>query len=285
MPIAVSCTSCKAKFTVSDKFAGKQGPCPKCKATITIPALETKPAEPAAKPAAARAGAAPGKTAPGKTAPGKTAPGKTADAPGAAAAKIPAAAGTKPAPAPMPEVVIHAPEEFGPKNAQGRATTKPIARTETKFEVIPAVIISACVLVTLAVTWILRTQLQQNLLMRGGGLLLVSPALAVAAYTFLRDDELEPYRGRWLWLRGTICGLVYMALWGVYMFLPADATAEAYNWIIVGPPFFVVGAMTAYATFDLDFGNGFFHYCFYVLVTLLLGATAGLAMPWAHLAS
>ncbi len=276
MPIAVSCTSCKAKFTVSDKFAGKQGPCPKCKATITIPALEAKPAEPAAKPgAAARAGAAPGKTG----------PGKTADTPGAAAAKAPAAAGTKPAPAPMPEVVIHTPEEFGPKNAQGRATTKPIARTETKFEVVPAVIISAGVLVTLSVNWILRTQLQQNLLMRGGGLLLVSPAIAVAGYTFLRDDELEPYRGRWLWFRGTICGLVYMALWGVYMFLPADATAEAYNWIIVGPPFFVVGAMTAYVTFDLDFGNGFFHYCFYVLVTLLLGATAGLAMPSAHLTS
>ena len=273
MPIAVSCPSCKAKFTVSDKFAGKQGPCPKCKAPITIPALETKPAEPAAKPGAAR-----------RAGPG-AAPGKTAAAPGAAAAKTPAAAGTKPAPAPMPEVVIHAPEEFGPKNAQGRATTKPIARRETKFELVPAVIISACVLVTLAVTWILRAQLQQNVLMRGVGLLLASPPIAVAGYTFLRDDELEPYRGRWLWLRGMICGLVYMAMWGVYMFLPADATAEAYNWIIVGPPFFVVGAMTAYATFDLDFGNGFFHYCFYVLVTLLLGATAGLAMPWAHLAS
>lgn len=271
MPIAVSCPSCKTKFTVSDKFAGKQGPCPKCKAPITIPALEAKPSEPAAKPgAAARAGSAPGKTAP---------------AAGAAGAKGQAATGAKPAPAPMPEVVIHAPEEFGPKNAEGRATTKPIARRETKFEVVPAVIISACVLVTFAVTWILRGQLQQNLLMRGVGLLLVSPAIAVAGYTFLRDDELEPYRGRWLWIRGAICGLVYLAMWGVYMFLPADATAEAWNWIIVGPPFFVVGAATAYATLDLDFGNGFFHYCFYVLVTLLLGAAAGLAMPWAAVAS
>lgn len=37
MPIPVSCPSCKASFTVSDKFGGKEGPCPKCKAKIKIP--------------------------------------------------------------------------------------------------------------------------------------------------------------------------------------------------------------------------------------------------------
>lgn len=274
MAIEVSCPSCKTKFTVSDKFAGKQGPCPKCKAPITIPKPEAKPAAPPA-PAAAKpgAGAKPG-TAPGKSA-------APASAPGAAGAKTPAAAASKPAPEPMPEVVIHAPEAAGPKNASGRSVTKPISRRETKFQLVPAVIISAGVLATLVVTWIMRGQLQQNVMLRGIGLLLLSPAIAVAGYTFLRDDELEPYRGRWLWIRAGICGLVYLAMWGVYSYLPAEATAEAWNWIIVGPPFFLVGAAAAFATLDLDFGNGFFHYCFYVLVTLLLGATAGLPMPWA----
>lgn len=272
MPIAVSCSSCKTKFTVSDKFAGKQGPCPKCKAPITIPKLETQPAAPSAAPG--KPGAPAGKQ------------GATGGKPGAPAGKPGApAAGAKAAPAPMPEVVIHAPETEAPKDSTGRPVTKPIARRETKFEVVPAVIISASVLVTLAVAWIMRAQLQQNLILRAVGLLLVSPPLAVAGYSFLRDDELEPYRGRWLWIRGTICGLVYLGMWGVYLFLPADATAEAWNWILVGPPFFVVGAGAAYATFDLDFGNGFFHYCFYVLATLLLGAAAGLAMPWAAMAS
>ncbi|MDA7980333.1 MAG: zinc-ribbon domain-containing protein [Pirellulales bacterium] len=37
MPIAVICPGCKTSFRVSEKFAGKQGPCPKCKASITIP--------------------------------------------------------------------------------------------------------------------------------------------------------------------------------------------------------------------------------------------------------
>ncbi len=40
MAIAVVCTACKARFQVSEKFAGKQGPCPKCKAVITVPKLE-----------------------------------------------------------------------------------------------------------------------------------------------------------------------------------------------------------------------------------------------------
>ena len=40
MPIRVTCTGCHARFNVSDKFAGKEGPCPKCKAVIQIPGLD-----------------------------------------------------------------------------------------------------------------------------------------------------------------------------------------------------------------------------------------------------
>ncbi|MFN7888996.1 MAG: hypothetical protein ACK5OC_01785 [Pirellula sp.] len=37
MPIQVTCPSCLARFSVSDKYAGKKGPCPKCKKEITVP--------------------------------------------------------------------------------------------------------------------------------------------------------------------------------------------------------------------------------------------------------
>src|SRR5882672_3989576 len=37
MPITVLCPGCKARFSVSEKFAGKKGPCPKCKTVITVP--------------------------------------------------------------------------------------------------------------------------------------------------------------------------------------------------------------------------------------------------------
>jgi hypothetical protein len=40
MPIVVVCTSCKSRFTVSDQYAGRTGPCPKCKKPITIPKPE-----------------------------------------------------------------------------------------------------------------------------------------------------------------------------------------------------------------------------------------------------
>jgi hypothetical protein len=40
MGIRVTCTGCHTRFDVSEKFAGKEGPCPKCKASIRIPALE-----------------------------------------------------------------------------------------------------------------------------------------------------------------------------------------------------------------------------------------------------
>ena len=37
MPIRVTCTGCHTRFNVSDKFAGREGPCPKCKIKIRIP--------------------------------------------------------------------------------------------------------------------------------------------------------------------------------------------------------------------------------------------------------
>jgi hypothetical protein len=40
MPINVTCPGCMKRFSVADKFAGKKGPCPKCKAVITIPKKE-----------------------------------------------------------------------------------------------------------------------------------------------------------------------------------------------------------------------------------------------------
>ena len=49
--------------------------------------------------------------------------------------------------------------------------------------------------------------------MRAIGLLLVSPVLVVAAYTFLRDDELEPYRGLPLLIRSAACAAAYAVLW------------------------------------------------------------------------
>src|SRR5262245_13698414 len=42
MPIDITCPGCKTRFQVSEQFAGKKGPCPKCKTVITIPTLAEK---------------------------------------------------------------------------------------------------------------------------------------------------------------------------------------------------------------------------------------------------
>ncbi len=39
MSIQVTCTHCYKRFQVSDKFAGKSGPCPACKKSIKVPEL------------------------------------------------------------------------------------------------------------------------------------------------------------------------------------------------------------------------------------------------------
>jgi len=65
MAIQVLCSGCGSRFAVSDRFAGKTGPCPKCKKPMTIPTPAVQAVtihEP--EPAAAAAGSAPGAHAP-----------------------------------------------------------------------------------------------------------------------------------------------------------------------------------------------------------------------------
>ena len=42
MAIKVLCPGCRTLFTVSDKFAGRTGPCPKCKAPFLVEKITKK---------------------------------------------------------------------------------------------------------------------------------------------------------------------------------------------------------------------------------------------------
>jgi hypothetical protein len=224
MSIFVVCPGCRKSFHVSDKFAGKTGPCPKCKAVIQVP----EKAE---------------------------------------------------------EVKVHAPTQFagGGRSTTGKLVTKPIARQSAKFQPAVAAIIAAAVLIVFALTLAggKAGLFRGNLVACGLGLLLVSPPLVVAAYTFLRDEELEPYRGVLLYVRSAICGLVYALLWGGFGYLISRQvlTTELWTWALT-VPFFLIGGLAALATLDLDFGSGLFHYAFYLLVTIVLRWAAGLGWIW-----
>ncbi len=230
MPISVICPSCHARFSVSDKFAGQSGPCPKCKAPIRIPDKSE-------------------------------------------------------------EVVIHAPEGFGPTNAEGKAVLRPIERTQTRFSQLGAVAVLACAIVVVAVAYLVgRSLVPQDpkipsptslLVVLGFGAVLLAPPLVASGYSFLRDAELEPYRGSALALRVGICSLVYALLWGAYAVL-------THFWIGAGPvelwqltflvPLLVVGGATAsFASLDLEFTNAALHYGLYLGVTIVLRLIMGMA--------
>lgn len=218
MPIDVTCPGCHKRFKVSEKFAGKEGPCPSCKGMIRVPALTE-------------------------------------------------------------QVVVHAPEAHGPKDKSGRPVLKPIARSETRFSPLSAAAVGLVVVGALAAALVLRSN-RDNATWQvlGAGAAFLGPALAWAGYTFLRNDELEPYRGRSLLLRAVICGLVYALLWGGYALVLHylfDGRIEIVHLLFVVPPFVAVGALTSFASLDLDFGNGAIHYGLYVLVTVALCWIAG----------
>ncbi|HEX4150382.1 MAG TPA: hypothetical protein VHY20_15400, partial [Pirellulales bacterium] len=183
-------------------------------------------------------------------------------------------------------VKIHAPDAAdAPAGKGGKAkaapgSLKPIVRQETKVGSKMLIGIAVLIAAAVAGAWFGADFWQKMPLVRIPALLIVSIPTAIAGYAFLRDDELEPYRGKALWLRSAICSVVYTGLWIGFYFIPPDLSGSAMNWFFLAPPFALVGAGMAFACYDLDFGSGFFHYCFYLLVTLGLGAAAGLQMPW-----
>ncbi len=231
MAIDVTCVKCHTRFQVSEKFAGKSGPCPKCKNVIKIPEAKE-------------------------------------------------------------QVVIHAPEVGGTKTATGQPIFTPIKRTEVKLAVPQIAIIVGSVLVVLIVAIILRSQpaaVKQMMAMIGS--VLLGPPLAFAAYTFLRDDELEPYRGSEVMLRSLACGLAFAAIWGAYWLIFAywydwkPLPAAEPNWQIMAavvPVMIAAGAFASQASFELEVTTGALHYGLYFVATVLLRLIMNMDPKWMH---
>lgn len=186
------------------------------------------------------------------------------------------------------EVKIKGPEGLG-AGVRGVATTKLIFRTEAKFSPVMAASIAAGSLAVLIVTTILGQAdffATRAVLKSTVALLLISPPLVVAGYWFLRDDEdLERYEGRDFYARIAICSVSYMALWGLYaLYLVAVAKGRAPDEIFVLVVLFTalvsLGAAAAYVSFELDFGKGVSHYCFFLFVTAVLRGLAGMGWIW-----
>jgi hypothetical protein len=178
------------------------------------------------------------------------------------------------------EIVIHAPElEAGAKDAKGRSVLKPIKRKETKFSANTLAIVLGLIVLSIAVAWLIgKNDLSddQQFWVLAGGAILLGPLVSYAGYSFLRDDELGIYQGTDVLIRSISCGLVYALLWGVYMFIGTqlfgDEAFEAGLTMVqiggLGAFLLGVGTFTAFVSFDLEPGSGFFLYALYVLITV-----------------
>ncbi len=191
------------------------------------------------------------------------------------------------------ELQIHDPTRTAASvPGETRALPKPILRRETRLTPVVGVSIGTSAVGVLLMTWLLG---RAGLFAEGPalpligfpwatviGLLLVSPPLVVAGYFFLHDDEsLEPYRGKALYVRAGVCSLLYVVLWGFYGYVvDLELIGELWTWLIVAPAFLAAGGVAGLACFDLEFGPGFFHYSFYLFVTILLRWLAGLGWVW-----
>ncbi len=211
MGIRVTCTGCHTRFDVSEKFAGKEGPCPKCKASIRIPALED-------------------------------------------------------------EVVIHAPEHSGPTDSKGRAVLKPIARRETELSGVQMTLIAVSVLAFFAVAVLLRFMIENkddiSIYLMAAGALGIALPIAFIAYTFLRNQEEAPLVGKSLWLRVSICAVVYAALW---LLMPLMAYAFPNNQIgaiLALAGMILAGGTTAMLLLEFDYLYGILHYGMYLGICL-----------------
>lgn len=184
------------------------------------------------------------------------------------------------------EVVVHAPE-LGPKDSEGRLVLKPIERSETKITAVGIVGIIGAVLVTLVVAFLIgrmyRTgdDVQVPTWVLGAGAFLLAPPLAVAGYSFLRDDELEPYRGASLALRVLICACVYALLWGAYLYVKSmlfgSGSPEIWHLAFLVPPLVAAGAVAPFAALDLDYTSACVHCGMYLIVTVLMRLLMGLS--------
>lgn len=227
MPIQVTCPGCLKRFTVAEKFAGKQGPCPSCKQTITIPKLED-------------------------------------------------------------QVVIHE-QPTGPVDSKGRSVLKTFKRKDAKFSPIMALSALGVVVVACVVAFLLKGAVQADtnasVLIMVGAAALLGPFVAAGGYMFLRDDELEPYRGTQLWLRAAACGIAFALAWLLFAFIlgrfttPEDVKEGLQFWQLLIPlaVMFMVGLLGGYTSLDLDPGSAIMLFALFFIFTGLLRMLMGLS--------
>lgn len=181
------------------------------------------------------------------------------------------------------QVVIHEREfEAGAKDAQGRNVLKPVARKDTKLNPVILVAVVGLVILVLVAAFMLRGQEEISPLILAAGAFLLALPTSWGGYFFLRDDELEGFRGLELLVRTLACAVAYAGVWGLYVYLCQllgwTNPDDLYFYAVMLGVMLPLGAGVAFVCYDLEPGNAFFHYAFYLIVTALLRLLIGLPL-------
>jgi predicted Zn finger-like uncharacterized protein len=247
MPISVVCPSCQARFSVSEKFAGKQGPCPKCKKTITVP-----------QPVEEVKIHAPEDFAGGSTTVKKDAKGRSVMKP---IAREKFVVTTK-------QYALWAGLIIGSLligfvvRIIWPNTTQVVTVNETKVEQV----VSTVPVVVLAL-----------------GAYLLAWLVAYPAYAVFRDRELEGLSGMQLIQRIALVATIYAATWGALAivkgtFLGGNLTVL--QLLIIAPAPCLIAALACHAILELELGPAVMHFALYLATTVLFRLIVGLeALP------
>lgn len=185
------------------------------------------------------------------------------------------------------QVVIHEAPPEGPVDSKGRSLFKTDRRTDAKFSPLVAGAAVAVVLLSVFAALLLKSKVAANetssYLILGAIAAVLGPIIVRGGYMFVRDDELEPYRGSSLWIRVIACGLVFAVAWFLYGFLlsrltsPDDIAKGLQMWefwpVVI---MFMVGMGAGMVALDLQPANAVMLFMFFFLATATLRLIAGL---------
>ncbi len=186
-------------------------------------------------------------------------------------------------PAVEDEVVIHAPESKGPKDATGESSLKPITRQETAVSGVQWTLISVTIIGFFAASVIIRLMISDPsgfpLLLLGLGAVLIAVPTVLGGYAFLRDQELGRFVGRALTLRVAVCSGLYAVLWSIFPLMKyAFDGYQLGAWIVAVVAMIAVGAAVGMLSLDLDYLVSIIHFGLYFGCCLVARLIVGIGV-------
>ncbi len=190
------------------------------------------------------------------------------------------------------QVVIHAPVDDAPKDSKGQSVLKPITRKETDVTRLGLILSIGSIVTVFLIAFALRFTSVSGAAPFWAqivGLIALAPPLVWSGYTFLYDQEREPYVGPELRNRVLVCSAIFVVLWAVYAFVPAyvlelDHVPDM-SWFAFGVTLCIMialGALASAGAFELEYFNGVIHASLYFIAIVLLAAASGVTLAGAR---